>query len=209
PTITISPQALPNGVVGSAYNQTINATPAGGNYSFAVTSGNLPPGLSLNQTTGAISGAPTSNGSFNFTITATGLGSFSSNQNYTITIGSVTPNYEGYLDRADCNVILGWAADRNRLNVSINVGVYDGSTLIATAPANQLRTDISAQLGDNGLRGFSIPTPTSLKDGVAHNVSVRFETSGVNLSNSPRSITCDATPNYTGTLEQADCNVIS
>ncbi|HEY5986248.1 MAG TPA: Ig domain-containing protein, partial [Streptosporangiaceae bacterium] len=40
-------------------------------YRFLVTSGSLPPGLSLNSDTGIISGTPTIAGSYQFTITAT------------------------------------------------------------------------------------------------------------------------------------------
>ncbi len=42
------------------------------------------------------------------------------------------PNYEGFFDVGDCNVIDGWAADRNRLNTPINVSIYAGSTLLTT-----------------------------------------------------------------------------
>src|SRR5262249_25958473 len=70
PALTsIAPASLPNGTVGTAYSQTITASPAGGNYSYAV-SGNLPPGLNLNPATGVLSGTPTTNGTFTFTITA-------------------------------------------------------------------------------------------------------------------------------------------
>ncbi len=86
--ITISPASLPNGTAGTAYSQIFSATPAGGNYSFAL-SGTLPPGLSLNSGTGVLSGTPTTNGAFNFSVTATGFGSCASApKSYSITIGS-------------------------------------------------------------------------------------------------------------------------
>ena len=71
PTIRLS--TLPDARLGQAYSQTIAATPAGGAYKFAVTAGALPPGLTLNSSTGAISGAPTQVGTHNFTIKATGI----------------------------------------------------------------------------------------------------------------------------------------
>ena len=40
-------QSLANGVQGTAYNQTVAASPAGGNYSYTVVTNVLPPGLSL------------------------------------------------------------------------------------------------------------------------------------------------------------------
>jgi hypothetical protein len=68
--ITVNPPALPNGTVGYPYNQTIS--PSGGTapYAFSVSSGALPGGLTLNGTTGAITGTPDSTGMFTFTITA-------------------------------------------------------------------------------------------------------------------------------------------
>jgi uncharacterized repeat protein (TIGR01451 family) len=87
PTVVVSPASLPNGTQGTAYSQTVSATPAGGSYSFAVTSGTLPAGLSLNPSTGVLSGAPTANGTFNFRITATGFGGCTGFRDYTVVIG--------------------------------------------------------------------------------------------------------------------------
>ncbi len=55
------------GTVGTAYNsflQAIGGVPA---YTFSITSGALPNGLTLNPLTGAITGTPTTAGPFNFT----------------------------------------------------------------------------------------------------------------------------------------------
>lgn len=83
--IAISPTALPGGSVGAAYNQTVSASPSG-NYSYSVTAGALPAGLSLNPATGAITGTPTVAATASFTITATASGACSGSQNYSITI---------------------------------------------------------------------------------------------------------------------------
>jgi hypothetical protein len=88
PAVAVAPASLPNGAIAAAYNQTFSALPAGGNYSFSVTAGALPPGLSLNPATGALTGLPTQNGTFSFTITATGFGSCAGAQAYSITIGN-------------------------------------------------------------------------------------------------------------------------
>ncbi|MFK3648920.1 putative Ig domain-containing protein [Lysobacter enzymogenes] len=72
PVIVVAPATLPNGAVAVAYNQTISASGGIAPYSYAVTAGALPAGLSLNTTTGALTGTPTAGGTFNFTVTATG-----------------------------------------------------------------------------------------------------------------------------------------
>ncbi len=71
PAILLNPATLPNGVVGTAYNQAVTASGGAAPYTYAVSGGTLPAGLSLNPATGAITGTPTAFGTFNFTITAT------------------------------------------------------------------------------------------------------------------------------------------
>ena len=88
PVIDLTPANLPDGVVGSAYNQTIVATGGIAPYTYAVTSGSLPDGLSLDSVTGAISGTPTAGGIFNFTITATDANSCTGSRNYTVNINA-------------------------------------------------------------------------------------------------------------------------
>jgi len=71
PLISISPPTLPAAIAGSPYSQLITATGGTAPYTFAVTTGALPAGLSLNSASGLISGTPSVAGGFNFTITAT------------------------------------------------------------------------------------------------------------------------------------------
>jgi len=88
PVVTVNPASLPNGATGSAYSQTISALPAGGSYTYAVTSGSLPAGLNLNPATGLLSGTPSANGTFTFTVTANGFGGCTGSRSYTVTIGT-------------------------------------------------------------------------------------------------------------------------
>ncbi|MFN4127706.1 beta strand repeat-containing protein, partial [Pannonibacter indicus] len=55
----------------TAYSQTFTASGGSGSYTYAVTSGALPAGLSLNAGNGQLTGTPTTAGTANFTITAT------------------------------------------------------------------------------------------------------------------------------------------
>ncbi len=109
-----------------------------------------------------------------------------------ITCNPSDPVYEGFIDVADCNSIVGWAADRNRLNTSIEVRIYDGNSLVTTVSASDLRSDVGAYLGDNGRHGFAIPTPWQFKDGLPHTLRVKFESSTTELGFSPKTITCSA-----------------
>jgi hypothetical protein len=105
-------------------------------------------------------------------------------------------NYEGWVDVADCNSIIGWAADRYRLNNSITVSIYDGANFVTSVWASDYRGDVGSYLGDNGYHGFAISTPAQFKDGMQHTLRVRFESSPTELSSSPRTITCSAQPAY-------------
>lgn len=89
PVVALSPVSLPNGTTGTTYNQALSATPAGGGYTFTISSGSLPTGLSLNPATGVLSGTPTASGTFPFSVTATGMGGFggcAGSQVYTMVI---------------------------------------------------------------------------------------------------------------------------
>jgi len=71
PTITTS--SLPDGALTVVYNQTLAATGTTP-ITWSIDSGVLPNGLSLNASTGAITGTPTAANTFNFTVRATNAG---------------------------------------------------------------------------------------------------------------------------------------
>ncbi|WP_265975098.1 putative Ig domain-containing protein [Brucella intermedia] len=65
-TITINPTSLPSGKTGKAYtSQTIAASGGIAPYTYK-SSGTLPPGLTINPSTGVFSGTPTSAGTYTF-----------------------------------------------------------------------------------------------------------------------------------------------
>ena len=72
----VTQPALPSGKVATTYNATLTVSGGKSPYSFATKNGStLPSGLTLNGTTGRLSGAPTAAGNFSFTITAKDSGS--------------------------------------------------------------------------------------------------------------------------------------
>ncbi len=71
PMITAPSATLANGIVDMAVTP-LSVTASGtGPIAFSVTSGMLPPGITLNPQTGQYSGIPTTPGMFQFTVTAT------------------------------------------------------------------------------------------------------------------------------------------
>jgi hypothetical protein len=85
-TVTVSPTTLPNATANSAFNVMLSATGGSGSYTFAVTAGSLPSWLTLDATTGLLSGTPTSTGTSSFTITATDSSGVAGSQAYTLTV---------------------------------------------------------------------------------------------------------------------------
>lgn len=72
PTITLPATTLAGGAAGQAYTAVINQATGGiAPYTYALGSGALPAGVTVNPTTGALSGTPTVAGTFVFTLTAT------------------------------------------------------------------------------------------------------------------------------------------
>jgi len=86
--MTLEPSSLPNGQVGSPYSAQLSTTGAVAPVTYAVTAGDLPDGVTLNGSTGAISGTASGAGTFIFVITATGANGCSAARNYTVEIAS-------------------------------------------------------------------------------------------------------------------------
>ena len=60
---------LPAATEGVSYTGTVTASGGTSPYKFAVTSGQMPQGMNLDQTTGSVTGTPSAAGNFNFGIT--------------------------------------------------------------------------------------------------------------------------------------------
>jgi hypothetical protein len=94
PTITLLPLVLPDATQNSTYSQPLAASGGTATYTYAVTSGSLPSGISL-TTDGLLSGTPTGYGGYNFSVTATdsstGTGPYAGTAAYTLKIAGATP----------------------------------------------------------------------------------------------------------------------
>jgi large repetitive protein len=92
--VTITTTSLPDGTIGTAYSQTLAATGGTTPYTWAVTTGTLPAGLTLNASTGVISGTPTAAATSSFTVTVTDAGGVTAKQALSIATAAaltVTP----------------------------------------------------------------------------------------------------------------------
>jgi hypothetical protein len=71
PPPTITTTSLPAGNVSVAYSATVTATGGKTPYTWSISVGALPPGLTIAPSTGVISGTPTTPGTYSFTVMVT------------------------------------------------------------------------------------------------------------------------------------------
>lgn len=83
--LAITTAALPSATLGVAYSQTLAASGGAPPYSWTVTAGGLPPGITLNQQ-GALSGTPAATGIFTFTVRATDAAAATAEKTLTLVV---------------------------------------------------------------------------------------------------------------------------
>ena len=209
----LSPSSRPKGLTAgpTCFELTINGTNMSG--TTAVTFSN-PTGITVSNIQNISSTEVKCNVSIGSaaalgqqTVSVTTCGQSTNTQGFTVT---AAPTYQGFLDAAGCGIITGWAWNANDPDGVINVDIYDGTTLIATIPANLFREDIhNAGIG-NGFHGFSFTTPPSLKNSQNHTIRAKFPCTTIELSGSPRTLNCsNTTPLYQGYHDGAGCNTIA
>ncbi|ELM3721176.1 putative Ig domain-containing protein, partial [Aeromonas hydrophila] len=169
PTLAITPTTLPDGTQGTAYNQTVTATGGSAPYTYAITAGSLPAGLSLNTSSGVISGTPSASGTFNLTLTATDANSATGSQAYSLVINGLPPV---------ANAVSATVAANSSAN-SITLNITGTATSVAIASA--------ANHGTATASGTSITyTPAA---GYAGSDSFTYTATNTNGTSSPATVT--------------------
>lgn len=87
---SVSTSSLPAGVVGEPYSTAVAATGGEPPYTWSISSGSLPAGLSLDSLQGTITGAPTSAGTSHFVVAATDSSGQSGTSGLAIAVAKAT-----------------------------------------------------------------------------------------------------------------------
>ncbi len=139
----ITSAALGGGDVNVAYSGSPVATGGTAPLVWSVSTGSLPAGLSLNTTTGAVTGTPTATGTSNFTLQVTDANNFVATQAESIVIASAPTISSAALGGGDLNV-----AYTGTPSVSGGTGAYVWSVSTGSLPAGlSLNTSTGAVTG--------------------------------------------------------------
>jgi putative cell wall-binding protein len=108
-TLAVTPTSLPTAVVGTAYTETLTATGGTAPYTWVLTTGTLPTGLTLSSA-GVISGTPTTRGAESVTVTVTDSASNTGTATLSIPVSSTTVTDLAGVDRFATAVAVSEAA---------------------------------------------------------------------------------------------------
>jgi hypothetical protein len=134
-TLTISSSVLPAGTQSSNYSSALQATGGTAPYSWSISSGSLPAGLSLAASTGIISGKPTGNGNFSFGVTVKDAGSPAQTTTATVTLSLVQAGAPLAISTTTLPGGVANQAYSATLNATGGSGTYTWSVTSGTLPA--------------------------------------------------------------------------
>jgi hypothetical protein len=97
---------------------------------------------------------------------------------------------EGEVERADCTRLKGWVWDPANPRIPLDLELAMDGRLIQRLTADMERPLLLKSGKGDGRHGFRMPTPEALRDGRAHELSIRVADTGVTLRGSPSTILC-------------------
>ncbi len=135
--VAIKTTSLKAGIIKAAYSVTIERTGGASPYTWAISSGKLPAGLTLNKTTGKLSGKPTKAGTFNFTVKVTDKNKKTATKAFTLKItqpsisgtlnnGIMKASYSGTLKATGGTSAYTWTISSGKLPTGLVIGKSNG-----------------------------------------------------------------------------------
>lgn len=164
PALSITTSALANGITSTSYSATLASTGGSGAMTWSVTVGSLPAGLSLNASTGAITGSPTAAGTSSFTVQAADSGTPQQKVTKALSItviqqlivstsslptGSVTSLYSATLSSSGGVPAVTWSVSVGSLPAGLSLNAATGAiTGTPTGPSGT--ANFTVQATDSG-----------------------------------------------------------
>ena len=138
-TVTVTSPGNQTGTVGTAVSLQIHATDSATGQTLTYTATGLPAGLSINSSTGLISGTPTTAGTPNVTVTATDTTGTSGSASFTWTIGSSSGGGGGLTNGGfETGTFSGWTTSGAATSI-VSSGAHSGTYAAragSTSPTN-------------------------------------------------------------------------
>ena len=176
--LAITTTAVPDTVAGSPLSQTLAAAGGTPPYSWTVTSGALPPGVTLGAGTGKLAGTPTATGKFSFGIRVTDAAGATADRNFSVNVtggliissapvlpgGSVGVVYNYSLSAAGGQAPYRWAVSAGSLPAGLVLDAVSGtlSGTVSAAGSWDFTVQVTDAAGATGTKQFSLTTATGL-----------------------------------------------
>jgi hypothetical protein len=185
-SVTISPlplqittSSVPSGVVSVSYNATLAAANGVPPYAWSVNGGQFPPGLSLQGSTGQISGTPSQSSTFSFSIQARDSAGKTASSNFNVNIGLASPPVVSSISpasgptsggtpvmiagsnfQAGANVLFGGiAATSTTVNSAIQIQAVTPAHIAGTIDVTVRNADGQSSTLSSGFT-YNVPLPT-------------------------------------------------
>ena len=188
-TLQITSTQLPGGTVAVAYSSALAASGGTPPYSWSLSSGTLPTGLTLSSA-GAISGTPSVAGSFPFTVSVKDSTGASASANFSITVGTAAPPSVSISSPSNGATVSG--------SISVSGVASDGLTISSV----QVSVDGGTFSNASGTISWSFSLNTNSLSNGAHTLVAKVSDSG---GNSVSSSLVDITVNNAST--STDCTL--
>jgi hypothetical protein len=172
PVIGVSPDVIPSVSANDSYSQTLTATGGTSPYTFAVSGGALPIGLTLNSSSGILAGASSVEGSASFTITVTDINGCKATKEYSLCINPkpiITPsslnNYAQFVLLSSSPTSNQWFKD------DVLIADATGPQYVVTTPGvYQVQVTVGGCAGKS--TAYTVDVTTALEPSIASELTI-------------------------------------